>query len=91
MSQKAPDSMQEYKITIANRDEKAVAGTAQIQHLLDAERNGRANSFFWKAAIGGCLAVIIPPHVLYPVIGLAVARSASRCRTEVNCAELTDN
>lgn len=125
--------MQEYKITIANRDEKVVTGIAQIQHLSDAERNGRANSFFWKAAISGCVAVIIPPHVLYPVIGLAVAFigsklirkqryiflegkaecpdcgaeqllpksndefpfihfcSACRCRTEVTCAELTDN
>jgi hypothetical protein len=54
------------------RDELLAQGTCSVHLYSDAESRSRANAFFLKAALGGLLAVIVPPHIIYPVIGLAV-------------------
>ncbi len=54
------------------RNELSAQGTCTVQMFSVSEQNSRANSFFLKAALGGVLAVIVPPHIIYPVIGLIV-------------------
>jgi hypothetical protein len=54
------------------RDNLTAEGQCSVQIFSESERSGRANAFFLKAALGGLLAIIVPPHVIYPVIGVVV-------------------
>ena len=54
------------------RDDLSARGSCSVRLFSDSERNSRANSFFLKAALCGLLAIIVPPHLIYPAIGLIV-------------------
>lgn len=63
---------QSHAIQWIGRDDLSAEGTGSVRLFSESERNSRANSFLLKAALGGMLAVIVPPHIIYPVIGLVV-------------------
>ncbi|MEY2988101.1 MAG: hypothetical protein RJB13_1622 [Pseudomonadota bacterium] len=54
------------------RDDLSAQGSCSVRLFSDSECNSRANSFLLKAALCGLLAVIVPPHIIYPAIGLIV-------------------
>lgn len=86
-----PPTAQTFEISYTLPEERVTQGVGYVQQFSPAERVARANAFLMKCVGFGFIAIIIPPHVIYPLIGIIAGFIGKAARKREEYAFLRGN